>query len=122
MNWTISYLDEENLIYLKTSGEISYQSLDAMIMDLVEAKERYKSASLMVDHREIEGKLNTIEIYHSPNILERFQAPRTTKVAILTSRSHLKDISFLGTLLRNRGYLASIFLDMNEAKTWITGR
>lgn len=120
MNWTISYLAEENTIYSKTSGDISFQSVDLMIKDLVEAKERYKSASLLIDHREIEGRLNTIEIYHSPNILDRFQAPRATKVAILTSRSHLKDISFLGTVLRNRGYQASIFLDLEEAKAWIT--
>ena len=119
MEWKMSFLSDENIIFIETEGQMDVKSLNEMVKQANQAIKDYKSMSLLVDHRKTVCRLSTIEIYERPEFLANLDFPRGAKIAEVFPRSQLKDFRFFETVSKSRGYQVSIFPDKESARKWL---
>lgn len=119
MEWKMSFLSDENIIFIETEGQMDVESLNAMVKQANQAIKDYKSTSLLVDHRKTVCKLSTMEIYERPESMEILNFPRDAKIAEVFPESQIEEYRFFETVSRNNGYQVSIFPDIDSSKKWL---
>lgn len=118
MNWTISYLKEHDVLWLKTRGVLKEASANQMVEALVEAAKTYHCAKHLVDHRSALLEMNMMGFYKRPSVNERIGISRLWKTAIVWKRQ-TDDTHFMETVFRNRGFNLRAFDDFEKAMSWL---
>ena len=119
MEWKMSFLYDENIIFIETEGQMDVKSLNKMVKQANQAIKNYKSMLLLVDHRKTVCMLSTVEINERPEFLTNLDFPRSAKIAEVFPKSQLKDFRLFETVSKNSGYQVSIFPDKDSAKNWL---
>ena len=119
----VTYDENSKIITIKYWGNISLPDLKSGSRDAAQQIIDYKCHHILVDSREVDFKLSTLEIFDLPktfsDILSEFGLElRKIKRALLVA--HIKnDYQFVETVAINRGYLVKLFDDINEARKWL---
>ena len=116
--WTIAYLADENILYLKSRGIMDSSSANVMVKALADTAVEYKCLTHLVDHRETTFALGFLEYFNRPAINQRLGVPRSFKTAMVFVQL-TKDTMFMETVFRNRGYNLRHFTDIDEARVWL---
>jgi len=119
MQWAVSYIPEDGILYVRTEGETDVASADKMVEDIRDAIEQHGSTLVLIDHRKLLLNLSMVDIYDRPSILESLGLPKSARIAEVVSESQHEGFKFFETVSRNNGYLVSIFLDIDSAKAWL---
>jgi hypothetical protein len=116
--WTIEHILHENILLLKSKGQMDVPSANAMVKDVADSAFRYKCFSHLVDHRETTFAFNLSDFYDRPSVNEELGISRRFQTAMVFS--HItEDTRFMETVFRNRGYNLRHFTDIEEAKAWL---
>ena len=118
IDWTIEYIEEDNLLFIKTRGVLTMEAANSMVKEIVEAAARYKCDDQIVDHRETKFDFNVVDYYDRPNINQRIGISRNWKIAMVFHKL-TEDTQFMETTFRNRGYNFRQFDDIEKARGWI---
>jgi hypothetical protein len=118
MEWMIEYLQDDDLLYIKTKGFMTREVANAMVQDIVEAMNRYQCKRHIVDHRDTTFLFNLTEYYERPEVNRRIGLSHSWKIAILF-KELTEDTLFMETVFRNRGFLFRQFDDLDDARAWI---
>ena len=116
--WTIEYLADENILYLKSRGIMDSSSANVMVKALADTTAEYKCLTHLVDHRETTFALSFLEYFNRPAINQRLGVSRSFKTAMVFVQL-TKDTMFMETVFRNRGYNLHHFTDIDEARVWL---
>ena len=117
--WTIEYLADEIILYLKSRGIMDNSAANVMVKALADAAVEYKCLTHLVDHRETTFDLGFLDYFNRPAINQRLGVSRGFKTAMVFAQL-TKDTLFMGTVFRNRGYNLRHFTDIDEAMVWLT--
>jgi hypothetical protein len=117
-DWTLEYLPEEHILFLKTKGQMDVPSANAMVRDLAEAARHYQCNHHLIDHRETIFTFSLPDFFERPAINEQLGISRLFKTAMVFSQFN-EDTVFMENVFRNRGYNMRHFADMDEAKRWL---
>ena len=120
MDWTIDYLLDENLLYIRTQGVMTRASANAMVKEIVEAAGCHHCDRQIVDHRKTTFAFSIMEYYERPAVNREIGISHTWKIAMVF-RELNEDTRFMETVFRNRGYNFRQFDDLEEARTWVLG-
>ncbi len=118
--WKIEYLSEENILLIKSKGEMDVPSANAMVKAIADAAVEHQCFMHLIDHREMTFLFGLSDYYDRPSINEKLGVSRKFKTAMVFSQL-TEDTKFMETVFRNRGYVLQHFTDMDEAKTWLKG-
>ena len=118
--WKIEHLPEENILLVKSKGQMDMPSANAMVKAIVDAAGEYQCFVHLIDHREMNFALSLSDYYDRPAINEKLGMSRRFKTAVVFSQL-TQDTKFMETVFRNRGYILQHFTDMEEAKAWLKG-
>lgn len=121
IDWTIEYLEEDNLLYIKTRGVLTMDAANSMVKEIVAATARYQCVNQLVDHRETRLDFNAVDYYERPDIDEQIGISHKWKIAMVFPEL-TEDTLFMETIFRNRGYNFHQFDDIEEARVWIKGK
>lgn len=116
--WKIEYFTEEDILFLKSKGEMDVPSANAMVKDLAEAARHYQCNRHLIDHRATIFTFSLPEYFERPVINEELGISRLFKTAMIFSQLN-EDTVFMENVFRNRGYNMRHFADMDEAKRWL---
>ncbi len=116
MNWEISFDEKENILLVKTSGILNMASTKALVNEGIEVIKKKNCRRCLVDNSKIESQnIGTFEIYSIPNLFDELGVPRGLHIASVTLEKYAKDFGFLETVCQNRGYMVSLFYDVESA-------
>jgi len=118
MEWTIEYLANEKLLYIKTKGRLTKESANAMLRDVVEEMTHQQCVKQLVDHRETVFELTVLEYYERPDINKEIGISYSWKIAMVFKELN-ENTRFMETVFRNRGYNFQQFDDIEEARKWV---
>ncbi|HMZ06653.1 MAG TPA: hypothetical protein PK078_03470 [Anaerolineales bacterium] len=118
MEWTIEYLTDEDLLYIRTCGVMTRESADTMVKEIVEAAECHRCDRQIVDHRETLFAFSIIEYYERPDVNEKIGISRKWKIAMVFQELN-ENTQFMENVFHNRGYNFRQFNDLAEAKRWV---
>ena len=120
----VTYDENAKIITIKYWGNITLPELQRGSKDAAQKIIEHKCNHILVDSREIDFQLSTLEIYDLPetfsSILSEFGLElRKIKRALLVDKLE-DDYRFVETVAVNRGYRVKLFEDVNEARKWLS--
>lgn len=118
MEWTIEYLADECILYIRTRGVMIRDVANAMVGEIVEAMQRYQCNLQIVDHRQTTLAFKLMEYYERPEINRQIGISTHWKIAMVF-KELTSDTLFMETVFRNRGYDFRQFDDLNKAREWV---
>jgi hypothetical protein len=116
--WKIEHLSEENILSIKSKGQMDVPSANAMVKAIAEAAVQYQCFAHLVDHCDTTFLFSLSDYYERPSINEKLGVSRRFKTAMVFSQL-TEDTEFMETVFRNRGYNLQHFTDIDEAKAWL---
>src|SRR5215207_2023553 len=111
--WTIEYLANNNILYLKSRGIMDNPSANGMVKALADAAIEHECLTHLVDHRETTLTLGTLEYFNRPAINQKLGVSRSFKTAMVFTEL-TENTRSMETVFRNRGYNLHHFTDMDE--------
>ena len=118
MEWTIEYIAEQQLIYIKTKGILTNENANLMIKDVVQEMAKHECLKQIVDHRETIFELSVREYYERPDINKEIGISYSWKIAMVFKELS-ENTRFMETVFRNRGYNFHQFDDIDKAMEWL---
>jgi hypothetical protein len=118
LEWTIEYLEEIDIVYVKTRGVLTMQNSNQMVRELVAAMENYHCLRHIVDHRETEFALTIADYYQRPGTNEQIGLSHRSKIGMVFKELN-ENTKFMETVFNNRGYNFRQFCSLEEAKAWM---
>ena len=94
--WTIEYLADENILYLKSRGIMDNSSANGMVKALADTAVEYNCLTHLVDHRETIFALDTLDYFNRPAINQKLGVSRSFKIL---DRFHIDQWRFGAELL-----------------------
>ena len=120
MEWSIEYLEGEELIYVRTKGVLTAEAANVMVKEIADAAILHCCNNQIVDHRETKFALNVLEYYERPEINSKLGMSHSWKIAMVFCKL-TTDTHFMETIFRNRGYNFRQFNDIEKARNWVLG-
>jgi hypothetical protein len=121
MRSIVDFLEEEEVVRVTTSGVLdSLEQVAAFAGEALSRAGQLGVHRILIDHRMVTYSLSTSSIYRLPGTLRGVGRRVGTRTAILvTDGPSRDDFQFLETVLQNRGLVARLFHDYDEAITWL---
>ncbi len=120
MNWEISFNEKESILFVKTYGILDVKSNMAMTKECIEMIKEKKYSRWLIDNRKIIfQEFDTLDIHSLPKLYDKLGFPRNLRLAEVTLKEYASDFSFYETVCRNRGYMVSVFYDVESAFHWL---
>jgi hypothetical protein len=121
MEWTISFLADQQIVLIQTRGVVDKNTSLEMVKAIPEAMEKHNATRLLIDHSEISSVSgSTIEVYYRPQEVAKVGVPVRIKIAEVVLPSHREHFGFLETVFRNRGFDFLVFSNQEAAIEWLT--
>jgi hypothetical protein len=121
MEWTISFLPDQQLVVIQTQGVADETSSLEMARSIAKTMAQCQATRCLIDHSAISlVSGSTVGIYDRPQSLLEIGVPAKIKVAEVVLPDHQAHFSFLETVCRNRGFHFQIFDDRPSALQWLT--
>ena len=120
MEWTITFLPEERIVVIKTSGVADEKSSNEMAKSISKIMAKHLALRCLIDHTDISSVSGSVvEMYDRPKGLINI-VPFKIKIAEVVLPIHKKHFDFLEIVFRNRGFNFRIFDDRELAIQWLT--
>jgi len=107
------------LLHVKVSGQNS--NLDENLdygQSVLDAAATASCTYILCDESALDSSLSTFDIFESAKSMAE-NAPRGLKLAIVWHPQQLDNGQFWETVAVNRGFLARVFLDSEDAEEWL---
>jgi hypothetical protein len=121
MSYKLKLDPKENVLWVTASGTRSIKTVLAIINEIFSACTEYNLSIVLVDVRELDGRLSTINTFtlatrHFP-ILRELRVVKKAAIVDLMEFEH--NYRFFETLTRKRGYRLRLFSDCDAAADWL---
>lgn len=116
--WKIEHVTEENILLVKSKGQMDVPSANAMVKAIADAAGEHQCFVHLIDHRDMTFAFNLSDFYDRPTINEKLGVSRRFKTAMVFSKL-TENTKFMETVFRNRGYNLRHFQNIDEAKSWL---
>jgi hypothetical protein len=121
MEWTISLLENEQIVVIKTRGVADKDSSLEMAKSISKTMAQYEVSRCLIDHSDIESVSGTsVEIYYRPQKLSGIGVPSDIRIAEVVLPDHREHFSFLRSVCLQYGFSFRIFDDQDSAIQWLT--
>jgi hypothetical protein len=117
-NWTIQYLPEKHLLFIKTWGIHSPKESDRLVKEVNAMKLDSEQTRILIDHRDAIIKFRTMEIFNLPQSYRQSELSQRFRVALVFNQIG-SDEQFYETVCVNRGYRFSVFMEYDKAMNWL---
>lgn len=121
MEWEIDYLEKDGIVSMKTSGPATFEQNKKMSEEALALARKNGSHRFLVDHRDLEHGLSTLQIDDTPRMLKQIGVTPEDGIAIVFDPT--SPISDAFPFFRNSAFLESLsvklFTDADEAIAWL---
>jgi len=121
MSWSITFEQPNDLLVVKTTGDINYQQLKQMTKETFMAAKYNGASKVLGDHRALAVNVSKYDVYRLPRDLIEEGVSFPEKVAILYSEEAFKkeDFQFFEVTASNVGMQVELFTDPVAAREWL---
>ena len=121
-HWRIEFLSKEGIVRATATGDLDLVLVTQKAAETLREADDHAASRFLIDDREAELRLDTVEIYQLPGILERLGLPRTAKLAVVytVTSPTAADFKFFETVALNQGFHVRLFTVLDEAIDWLT--
>jgi len=121
MEWTISFLPDQQIVVIQTQGVADGASSLEMAKSISKIMFEHQALRCLIDHSAlsaVSGKV--VNLYYRPQELREVGVPTRIKIAEVVLPLHAAHFGFLETVCRNQGFNFRIFNQREPAVQWLT--
>jgi len=120
MQWSVRHLGDLGVIEFTVTGVLTLDSLRQLVAAGVAASATYGTHRILVDYRNVESALTTLDIYGTPE-LERSAGATVDRVAMVMppATAYRNDFLFYENRAVNTGAQRRVFLGRDAALAWL---
>jgi hypothetical protein len=121
MPYEIDYLEDEQIIILKHTGEATFVDVVERCKKAAELAKKKSATLFFLDCTLMELKSTASELFNLPKLYDEIGVPRESKLALLLAEKSpiAEDILFYETVCQTRGYNVRVFTSYDEAMAWL---
>lgn len=121
MEWSIHYLEEDGIVFVKTQGYSTWGPHKKLTEEALELGRKKGVHKFLVDHRDMVLGLSVLEIDDLPKMFKGIGLCPEDKTAILYDPSvpHSSGFTFLENVSRLSSLRFKIFSDKDKAIAWL---
>ena len=121
MPYDLTIQKKDDVLWISATGTRSFETVLSMSKDVLAACAQEKVKKVLLDVRNLEGRLNTMDAYdiantHFPQIRDRNVI---THIAIVDLKEFENRYMFFENVAVNRGFMLRIFPGVDEAVAWL---
>ena len=121
MEWTNSFLPDEQVVVIKTSGIADGPGSLEMAKSIATTMQQYKTSRCLIDHSALVAVAgNSSDIYYRPPAISKTGIPSGVKIAELVKPEHKEHFGFLEFVCRENGFDFRVFEEREPAIKWLT--
>ncbi len=122
MEWKVSFLSDQQIVVIETSGVADEKSSLEMAKSISKTMAQYETKRCLVDHSAITSVSgSSAEIYYRPQKLSKIGIPSKIKIAEVVLPAHREHFGFLNSVCLYFGFSFRVFDDREAAIQWLTG-
>lgn len=118
MSYSLRHNPDIDCIVLTFEDMITIDSIREVAPQVARMCEETGCQRILNDISAVTIDVSFIEIFGSPEIMDKSNVSRSTKRALVVP-STFTDARFLETVTRNRGHNLMVFEDIEEVKQWL---
>ena len=124
MEWDFKFVPEHGILSVKTSGDLSYETMLEFIAAAAAEMQRHHCDKILVDHRDAVLKLSAMRMYRLPAAEVTHGVNQRRKVAVVISPSTVReeDARIYTDLMHKNGLPHRLFGDPDAALDWLVDR
>lgn len=121
MDWTIEYLEEDEIVFVKTKGALNWEQNKKLCEEVHSVAKKHGTHRYLVDHRGKDITLSVLDIEKIPDMIKKMGAGPEDKIAVLYHHSSPKSsmLVFLANVLFLQSLQLKIFSNEDKAKQWL---
>jgi len=121
MSYRLKIENNEGTLLVKATGARTYENVLNMTLEIMEACIQHGTPKVLVDVRDLEGRLNVLDSFTIPDeVFPRIRDRRVIqKSAIVDVEEFQGAYRFFENVAVNRGFNLRIFSDQEEAMLWL---
>lgn len=120
LEWVITVHAEQGYAEVVTSGVADKDGTMRMVRAIAEALQPQAVTKVLIDHRQVECVTGTtLDVYHRPSVFPPLGVASQVSIAEVIRPEHWDHFRFFETVCRNRGFHISVFLNKEEALSWL---
>ena len=113
----LSVKEESGILHIHVTGDRTLDVAFTVVSDMAAACIEHQCKKVLVDTRDMTGRLETMEQYDFPKeVPEEF---KKIKIAAIDTEEDKNIWRFFETSARNHGYNMRTFTDVDAAKKWL---
>jgi hypothetical protein len=118
----VKVISTKDFIRATPTGTGDFAASKQALLDIASRITKPGEFEVLIDTRESEMILSTMEIHKLGVILANHPSLRRSKIGILGPMNRVDDASFFETVAGNRGASVKAFTDFEQASTWLIMR
>jgi hypothetical protein len=121
MEWNSSFLQDEQIVVIKTFGNADEKTSMEMAKSISQTMIENKATRCLIDHSallSVSG--SSVDIYYRPQGISNTGIPSDVKIAELVKPAHKSHFGFLEYVCRNNGFDFRVFESREPAIQWLT--
>ncbi len=119
MKWTIDYLEEEGVVFIKTSGVTNWDEQKQMCQEAFRFAQKHKAHKYLADNRDLQEGLSVLQIDDMPRMFREIGLEIEDKIAILYGPDLEKKFKFFQSVSNFALLNFQLFTDKDEAMAWL---
>lgn len=121
MNWTIDYLEEDGIVYAKTSGTMDWDEHMRFAKETFSFAHKHCSHKILIDFLEMVPNFTILQIDDLPKVLKDYGIGPEHRIAALhdPSAPHCSENVFFKNVATIKSITVQYFTDKNEALNWL---
>jgi hypothetical protein len=120
MEWTVSLLEDEQIVVFTTQGVADQESSLEMARSISKTMAEHKVTRCLIDHSAISSVSGaSVEIYYRPQKLEKIGIPSDVRIAQVVLPEHRDHFAFLKSVCLQFGFSFQIFNEQEPAIQWL---
>ena len=120
MSYTLRHDPESDCVILEFRGRLTLKTIREAAPQAARLCERTGCERLLNDMRAAAIQISFLELFHSPETMERAHVSRRIRRALVLPPG-FHEARFLETVTRNRGHDLRVFHEIEEARQWLLG-
>jgi hypothetical protein len=119
MEWTIDYVEAEDVVLVKTYGVITLDGIKQMCEDIVSFARKYNTHKIFVDNCDLKSSLPLLQVDGIPEMLKEIGFVPEDEIAVLYDEGRENKYKFFQSVSNIASLNLQIFTNWDEAMEWL---
>lgn len=121
MSANVRVIQARDFIRARPDGEAELEAAEALVHSIAQAGEGLEEFEILVDTREVAGRLSATDLWTLAERLLRYRKTFTHRTAILCPIERFDHARFLALCADNHGLNIHAFTSYEQAMEWLLG-